>query len=77
MDGALQFIAGGIKMTVGIIALIVLGSIITGINIRGQTIQKAAENSMPVAVAHGLVFLLPLLLLYGAVCKRQGVYRRI
>jgi flagellar biosynthesis component FlhA len=63
MDGALKFITGALKITICITAVVVLGSVITGITFRGQTIQEAAVTSMSLAVAHGLIFLLPLLLL--------------
>jgi flagellar biosynthesis component FlhA len=63
MDGALEFIAGGIKITICITALIALGGIIISTNFRGQTFQEAAITYMSFAVGHGFACLLPLVLI--------------
>jgi flagellar biosynthesis protein FlhA len=67
LDGADRFITGAAKLSIGIIAAVALGGIISGTTLQGQTIWESAETYIPFAVCEGFFFLLPLLLLSIAV----------
>jgi flagellar biosynthesis protein FlhA len=75
MDGALKFVTGAPKVAICITTAIVLHGVIAGTNFEGQTIQEAVAISISLAIAHGLVFFLPLLLLSAAAYKLWGVSR--
>jgi flagellar biosynthesis protein FlhA len=67
MDGVGKFVAGNAKVMIFIITAGILGSIIIGTGIYGQTIQEAAETSIAFVISGGIIFLLPLLLLLIAI----------
>jgi flagellar biosynthesis protein FlhA len=62
VDGAGKFITGSVNVTLFFMAVDVLGGIIIGTMLHGQTIQKAAETSIAFGIG-GIIFLLTLLLL--------------
>jgi flagellar biosynthesis protein FlhA len=63
LDGADRFITGSAKLAGGIMAAVVLGGIITGTMLQGQTIREATETYIPFVVSEGFFFLLPLVFL--------------
>lgn len=78
MDGVSKFIAEGIKIMILVIAIGLLGGIIIGTKLYGQTIQEAAKTSIAFGLSGCIVFFLPLLLLSVVATIVSGrVYKSI
>jgi hypothetical protein len=58
-----KFIAGNAKVTIFVMAAGVLGGILSGTGLYGQTVQETAEVSIAFGISGIVIFLLPLLLL--------------
>jgi flagellar biosynthesis protein FlhA len=67
LANAARFIAGATKMIICIIAAGVLGGIIIGKTIHGQTIQGAMALYGSLSLGNGIIVLLPLLMLSVAI----------
>jgi len=66
MDGASKFISGNVKVGVLIIVVELLGGIIIGMALYGESMQVAVNNYVSLAIGDGLVTQLPALLISTA-----------
>jgi flagellar biosynthesis protein FlhA len=67
MEGTVKFIFGAVKLVLYLIGAVVLGGIITGVTLRGQTLLEAIETYIPFVIGKGCCLLLPLMILQSIV----------
>ncbi len=66
MDGASKFVSGNVKVGILITVINIIGGIITGVTIRGETFGSAIENYISFAIGDGLVTQFPALMISTA-----------
>ena len=66
MDGASKFISGNVKIGILITVINVLGGIIVGMSLHGESLSAAANNYVSLAIGDGLVSQFPALLISTA-----------
>ncbi|MCL2128624.1 MAG: flagellar biosynthesis protein FlhA [Treponema sp.] len=66
MDGASKFISGNVKIGIFVTAINVVGGIIIGVAIRGESMASAVSNYISLSIGDGLVTQLPALLISTA-----------
>ena len=66
MDGASKFVSGNVKVGILITVVNILGGIIIGTVVRGETIGTALENYFSLAIGDGLVTQFPALIISSA-----------
>jgi len=66
MDGASKFISGNVKIGILITVINVIGGIIVGMSLHGESLSAAANNYVSLAIGDGLVSQFPALLISTA-----------
>lgn len=66
MDGASKFVSGNVKVGILITVVNIVGGIIVGVTLHGETLATAAQNYIRFAVGDGLVTQFPALLISTA-----------
>jgi len=66
MDGASKFISGNVKIGILITAINIIGGIIVGMSLHGESLSLAANNYVSLAIGDGLVSQFPALLISTA-----------
>ena len=66
MDGASKFISGNVKIGIFVIVINIIGGIIIGVAIHGQSLSAAATTFITLTIGDGLVTQLPALLISTA-----------
>ena len=66
MDGASKFVSGNVKVGILITAINIVGGIIVGMTIHGETLNLALKNYISLAVGDGLVSQFPALMVSTA-----------